>query len=178
MDKVKLRQMMKEKRLKNFETFSSFHDVIFTKLKSHQKYIDANIIGCYVSLPQEIETLSFVEETLQTKRVCVPRVEGNIMHFYEIHSLKDLKEGHFHVLEPITNERINPSDIELMIVPLLAYDQLNYRVGYGKGYYDKYFHSGCIAYKIGLAYSYQYVDHIDVDCHDYPLDEILTEIPL
>ena len=97
------------------------------------------------------------------------------MEFYYIHSLNDLKEGTFHVLEPTTNQIANIQDIDLMIVPMLAFDNQNYRVGYGKGFYDKYFAKGYLGYKLGLAFSYQKVDKIDINEYDLPLDEILCE---
>lgn len=74
------------------------------------------------------------------------------MHFYDIHDMNDLKPGHFHVLEPIGCQVTDPQDIDLMIVPLLAYDQKCYRVGYGKGYYDKYFQNDFCGYKLGLLF--------------------------
>ncbi|MEG0276290.1 MAG: 5-formyltetrahydrofolate cyclo-ligase, partial [Coprobacillus sp.] len=129
----------------------------------------------YVSLPNEIDTHNLITETLKTKRVCVPKIENNLMNFYEIHSLDELQPGYFDVLEPITNILILPQDIGLMITPLLAYDKRLYRVGYGKGFYDKYFSSGFNGYKLGLAFSFQYIDQIRIDQYDCCLDEIIIE---
>ena len=109
------------------------------------------------SLPKEVETLSLIQELLKTKRVCVPKVNQDTMDFYEIDSLDDLKEGYFHVLEPTTTALILPEDIDCMLVPMLAFDKQKYRVGYGKGFYDKYFARGYHGYKLGLAFSFQYV---------------------
>lgn len=172
-----MRKMMKEKRLTlNRETFSLYNDLIFHKLIHHPQIESAQMIGCYVSLPEEVETFKIIEALLKTKQVCVPKVEGSIMHFYQIYSLDELKEGCFHVLEPIKGKRIDPVDIDCMIVPMLAYDQQGYRVGYGKGYYDKYFASGFNGYKLGIAFSFQYVDKINYDEFDYRIDEVITEL--
>lgn len=168
--------MIKEKRLLySQESFLKKSLCIQKKVLQHQYYQKASMIGIYVSLSQEVNTISLIHETLKHHRVCVPRVEGTIMHFYEIHSLDELKEGHFHVLEPITNEYVKPEDIDLMIIPMLAFDDTNHRVGYGKGYYDQYLVSGFQGYKLGLAFAFQYVEHIDYDEYDQVLDEILTE---
>lgn len=176
MDKKSIRQMMKEKRLLlNQETFSLYNQSIYHQVIHHPYYQSAKLIACYVSLQYEVDTISLIKKTLETHRVCVPKVHGDIMHFYEIESLDDLKEGCFHVLEPITTKQIQLQDIDLMIVPLLAFDQFKYRVGYGKGYYDKYFASGYQGYKLGLAFSFQYVNCIDIDQYDYCLDEIIVE---
>lgn len=169
--------MMKEKRLLlDDKTLSFYNQCIYQKVINHSLCQKAKIIGCYVSLPKEVDTLKLIQKLLQSHRICVPKVEGVVMNFYEIHSLDDLKEGHFHVLEPVTIKKVEPCDIDLMLVPMLAYDQALYRVGYGKGFYDKYFASGFNGYKLGLAYSFQYVETIHHDHYDYALDEILTEI--
>lgn len=168
--------MMKEKRLLlDQKTFSLYNYQILNKVLKHPRCLQAKIIGCYVSLTGEVDTLELISILLQTHRVCVPKVEGQVMHFYEIQSLDDLKEGHFHVLEPITKKKIFPQDIDLMIVPMLAYDQNLNRVGYGKGYYDCYFASGFQGYKLGLAFSFQYIDYINTNQYDQPLDEIINE---
>ena len=83
--------------------------------------------------------------------------------------------NHFNVYEPENGEVINPTDIDLVIVPLLAFDQHGYRVGYGKGYYDKFLaecREDCI--KAGFSY-FESVGSID-DCHDFdvPLDLCIT----
>lgn len=97
------------------------------------------------------------------------------MEFYVIHSLDDLKAGAFHILEPMTKEKISPSQIDLMIVPMLGFDITLHRVGYGRGYYDRYFSRGFKGYKLGLAFSFQQVDFITSDSYDIALDEVLTE---
>lgn len=169
---------MKEKRLQlSDETFSLYNQQICSKVLHHPQIQKAKIIGCYVSLPSEVDTFHIINSLLPYKRICVPKVEGNHMQFYEISSLNELKPGHFHVLEPITTKIMMPDEIDCMLVPLLAYDQLGYRVGYGKGYYDRYFQSDFHGYKIGLAFSFQYVDQIHHDIFDQKLDEVVNEIP-
>ena len=61
-----------------------------------------------------------------------------------------------------------------MIIPMLAFDSRLYRVGYGKGYYDRYLVSGFKGYKLGLAFSWQEVEFIENDQYDQQLDEIIT----
>lgn len=176
LDKQLIRQMMKEKRLQmNDETLFLYSQSIRKKVMSHPRYQQAHTIGIYVSLPREVDTMTLIEETLKQHHVCVPKVHGNVMHFYEITSLEELEEGHFHVLEPTSNHLVQPEDIDLMIVPMMAFDHQFYRVGYGKGYYDRYFQRRFHGYKLGLAYSFQKVDDIDKNLYDIPLDEIINE---
>ena len=177
LDKQSIRKTMKQKRLFiDKETFFHNSEIIFNKLISHPEYKKARTIGIYVSMNNEVDTLHIINHALKDHVVATPKVKGEVMDFYCIESLDDLKEGYFHVLEPITDKYISPSDIDLMIVPLLAYDQHKQRVGYGKGYYDKYFASGFKGYKLGLAFSCQEVSCIETDRFDYPLDEILNEV--
>lgn len=167
---------MKEKRLlMEKETFSLHNDIILNKILLHPRYQSSKMVGIYVSLPDEVSTHDLIKHTLKYKRVCVPKIENKTMNFYEISSFKELKEGHFHVLEPINKNLISYQDIDLMITPLLAFDENLYRVGYGKGYYDKYFSKGFHGYKLGIAFSCQKVDKIKIDQYDYQLDEIITE---
>ncbi len=168
--------MMKEKRLQmDRKTFSLYDQNIYNLVLQHPYVQNSKMIACYVSLPNEVDTLALIETFLKTKSVCVPRVEGTIMHFYQIDSLDELQVGHFHVLEPTTSRKVLSQDIDIMLVPMMAFDGRKYRVGYGKGYYDKYFASGYQGYKLGLAYAMQYVNEIAVDEYDYALDEIITE---
>lgn len=159
----------------NQKTFSFYNQHIYKQVCTHHSLIKASLIACYVSLPLEVDTLSIIQELLKSKRIVVPKVNGDMMDFYEIYSLNDLKEGHFHVLEPTTNFLIQPQEIDCMLVPLVAFDENLYRVGYGKGYYDKYF-ALCSDYdKIGLAFEFQKVTDIQTNEFDIPLDEVITE---
>lgn len=178
MDKKTIRTMILKKRLGiSAQTFSLQSKKICQQLLQHEEIQKATMIGCYVSLPCEVDTHELIQKLLVHHRVCVPKVEGNIMNFYEISSLADLKEGYFHILEPSTSLLVAPWDIDCMIVPLLAYDQKKYRVGYGKGFYDRYFAGRYQGYKIGLAFSFQYVECIDIDKYDQSLNEIICEMP-
>ncbi len=176
MDKNEIRKVMKKRRLlMERETFLLHSQKIIEKVQQHDSYKKAKTIGIYVSLPGEVDTIPLIQQALKTHRVCVPKVIKDEMEFYYIRSLNDLKEGIFHVLEPITHELADAKDIDLMIVPMLAFDNQNYRVGYGKGFYDKYFAKDYNGYKLGLAFLYQKVHQIDIDIYDLPLDEILSE---
>ena len=176
MDKQEIRKVMKKKRsLISQETFLLHSQQILHQVLQHCQYLKANTVGVYVSLPGEVDTIALITEMLKTHHVCVPKVIGDDMVFYYIHSLNDLQEGYFHVLEPTTNEIADPQDIDLMIVPMLAFDQNLYRVGYGKGFYDRYFASSFQGYKLGIAFSFQKVDDFDKDRYDIPLDEIICE---
>jgi 5-formyltetrahydrofolate cyclo-ligase len=131
------------------------------------------LIGCYVSMKDEADTLAFLSWCFeQHKPVAVPLVEGNTLTFHRITSMQDLHPGTFGVLEPLKEEAVDCSEIDLMFVPLSSFDRRNQRTGYGRGYYDSVLETGM--YKAGIAYPEQRVDSIDTDPWDVPLDEILV----
>lgn len=168
--------MMKEKRQFMDELMLfDYSQVIMKKVVNHPRYKQSHCIGIYVSFDKEVQTHELIRYALKEKRVCVPRIEDGNMNFYEIHSLDDLKEGHFHILEPTTQKMVSFQEIDCMIVPMLAFDHKGYRVGYGKGYYDRYFHQGFQGYKLGIAFSFQEVDLICCDEYDVKLDEVITQ---
>ena len=76
--------------------------------------------------------------------------------------------------EPIDKQEINKEFLDLMIVPLVGYDANCYRLGYGGGYYDRYL-KDFNAPTIGLAYSFQYIEHYQSEDFDIPLDDIITD---
>lgn len=175
MDKTEIRQKIKQLRLNSHDDELFKNSVtINQKLFEHPYYKDAKMIGFYVSKQYEVETILLMEQALKKKRIAVPKVEGNIMNFYRIQSLSDLQEGHFHVFEPTTPYIIRPNKMDLIIVPLVAFNRKLYRVGYGKGFYDKYLKE-YQGHTIGLAFSFQEVDSDFEEGFDLPLDVIITE---
>lgn len=130
-------------------------------------------VGIFMSLPDEVQTQAMIDWCFQENiKVAVPKVEDGVINFYWISSLDDVKEGHFHVMEPVTKELAQ--NIDVQIVPMLAFDQHNNRIGYGKGYYDRYLSSfnGDV---FGVAYEEQRVDHITAEPHDQRISIILTD---
>lgn len=119
----------------------------------------------------------FLEFRLPELQLVYPKIDSTTGTMQGILVDDDTRftRNHFNVYEPENGEVIAVNDIDLVIVPLLAFDQLGYRVGYGKGYYDKFLagsREDCI--KAGFSY-FEPVAAID-DCHDFdvPLDLCIT----
>ncbi len=131
-------------------------------------------IGIYMSLQNEVATQIIVKHLLhQGKQVFVPKVEGSQLTFHQIMSLSDVVEGVFNVLEPKTS-KCDINQIELMLVPLVAFDEYCQRIGYGKGYYDSVLcHTQAL--KVGIAFEIQRVNQVDSESHDVCLDCVITE---
>ena len=129
-------------------------------------------IGIYCSMENEIDTLAIIQYCFKNKiKVSVPKVLGKNMIFVTITSFADLKPSILNILEPINSEENH--DMEIMFTPLLAYNQKLQRLGYGGGYYDRYFSQKQI-YKVGLAYHFSKIKADIFEDYDIALDKIIT----
>lgn len=177
MDKWILRRSMMQKRLKltDFE-YKEFSNQIFNKVIGDEHFKSAHHLGLYVSFQNEVDTHRLIAYCFQIgKKVSVPRVTGDSMEFYEITSFDDLSTGTFGVLEPNRARHTDKNQLSVIYVPLLAYDKNNHRIGYGKGYYDRYL-ADFKNQTIGLAFSIQEVDLIATNPFDFPLNFIYNEL--
>ena len=157
---------------------------IINNLKALKEFQKAKVILMYASLPDEVETLSLICELTEEgqKQVYCPVTRGDEMEFYRISSLEDLKEGNFHVLEP---EALAESQLEIqkdirycMLMPGLMFDKKGNRLGYGKGYYDKYLArvpKDVNLTTIALSYESMVKDAIPAEETDWRADYIVTE---
>lgn len=138
-------------------------------------YQDAKYVYGYYPLGQEVSLIPVMEDCLcKGKQLALPRVEGNQMDFYEITSLDEVKEGCFHVIEPITSRKMQ-EEHALVLTPGVAFDKKGNRIGYGKGYYDRYFQRFPGLKRIGVAYQSQIEEDIPAEETDVRLQYLITE---
>ena len=147
---------------------------IFSKLADLDEVCKASVVALFVSLADEPQTAEIIEQLLQkNKRVVVPRIEGEEMNFYDIS--EGLKSGAFGIMEPISKEPIEPSKIDVMVVPGVVFTLDGARCGRGKGFYDKYLASKDFrAYTIGVCYPCQIVETLPTEEHDKMLDCVVS----
>ncbi len=143
------------------------------------QYTKNDTLLCYVSTDIEVDTHRIIECALQDgKKVAVPRcIPGTrLMEFYYIDSLSDLAPGSFGVLEPVADPEKLLTDLSsgLCLVPALCYDLEGYRLGYGKGYYDRYL-AGFEGSLVGLCYSDCIERHLPHGRFDRPVETLVTE---
>lgn len=176
MDKIELRKQMINKRLDlSREDYATKSNLIISKLKQHPDFINAKTIGVYVSFKNEVDTISLIKEIVNEKNICVPKTDGHLMNFYLINSLDELKKGNFGILEPLNQGKIiNKENIDLLIVPIVAFDSNHNRLGYGGGYYDRYL-KNYFGKVIGLAFSFQQIETLPVESFDIPIKTIIDE---
>ena len=151
---------------------------IVQKVIDHAAYKEAEMMYCYIDAKGEVKTKALIEDAWRNgKKVAVPRVHGDIMEFYLISSYEQLTAGYFGIMEPAEScEMVTEiSEKSVVIMPGVAFDKSGNRIGYGKGFYDKYFSAHPDVYKIAVAYSLQVVEAIEADEHDVRANCVITE---
>lgn len=129
----------------------------------------------YYPLGKEAGLVPFIQWLFdQGKRVAFPRVDGDEMDFYEVCSFDELEEGSFHIMEPAKGEKVFWKDA-VVLVPGLVFDRAGNRIGYGRGYYDRYLRQHPVKKKIGVAYQNQIEEEIQAQEWDVQMDLVITE---
>jgi 5-formyltetrahydrofolate cyclo-ligase len=141
-------------------------------------YRESKCVFIYVSHSNEINTYRIIQSALaDQKKVVVPKIDPveKKMYAIEISGLHELHSGQYGIMEPTSFEQaVLPSEIDLVLVPGLAFDHNGGRLGYGGGYYDKFLSQNRNVYKISLAYDFQVVSHVPMDEHDIPIDLLIV----
>ncbi len=143
------------------------------------QYNKNDTLLCYVSTAIEVDTRGIIRQALADgKKVAVPRcVPGTRqMEFYYITSLDELSPGTFGVDEPTPDPSRRVTDLSsgLCLVPALCYDLEGYRLGYGKGYYDRYL-AGFGGALVGICYSDCIEKHLPHGRFDRPVETLVTD---
>lgn len=153
---------------------NSSTNTIFTKLEEQNFFESSEKIFIYIGFGSEIKTETFIKKWINKKQIFVPKIDNNTMNLVHITSLEELTEGYFGILEP-TNCNYFTGNIDLVITPSIVFDKKGYRLGYGKGYYDKYFSSREYDISVGLSYHKLLQDNVPKEDHDIKVDVIITE---
>lgn len=164
---LKLRRSLSEEEVKRSS------ERIKEKLFSLDDYRRSKVIMFYLSHDKEVDTRSMIEETLPSKKVLVPCVDAGEINPVVLRDLENLGRGAFGIPEPKDRFPFD-GEIDLILVPGIAFDLEGYRIGYGKGYYDRFL-KRVQARKIGLAYDFQVTESIPHEDGDVPVDKVITE---
>jgi 5-formyltetrahydrofolate cyclo-ligase len=138
-----------------------------------KEFQPAKVVAAYSAFGSEVKTDLIIKRSrILDKKIVLPRVEEEDIAFYEVSSSKSLIRGRFGIMEPMPSKRA--SEIDLLVVPGIAFDKKGYRLGYGKGYYDRLL-LGKRTFSIGLAYSFQLLETLPHDSYDNRLNAIASE---
>lgn len=178
--KNEIRNTYKEKRKSiSLEERKIMDSAICKKFLSLSSYRFTDTVLLYSPLKYEINTLEIAVDALSKgKKVAYPRcIEDNRMVYHYISSLDDLSPGMYGIKEPKANlPTFAPSAAErvICVLPAIVYDKEGYRLGYGKGYYDRFL-SGFKGTKAGLIYSDYILNGIPHGKFDLQSDFVITE---
>lgn len=140
-----------------------------------REFKEAETIFCYVSKENEISTEKIISHCfLNGKRLAAPVCKGNEMTFRYIKDFDDLQKGSFAVYEPNSRcEEAKSDSTAVCITPALCYNENGFRIGYGKGFYDRFFEKNeCV--RVGLCYE-EYIRNFVPDINDKAVNIIVTE---
>ncbi len=155
--------------------------VILDQLLRHPDYTISEDLFTYVSFGNEVDTYGLITGALLSgKRVYVPRVlDKKCMEFYQIKNLDELSPGTLGILEPPPKilGQVEEERKQIMVVPGLAFDFSGNRVGYGGGFYDRYFmsHPNPNLKRVAIAYDFQIEEVLPAKQSDVPVHRIVTE---
>ncbi len=182
MDKRQLRQMIISKRSTlSLQMRQNAEAEIHKRLFELDTFKSSRIISSFVSFRDEIEMKTINERILsEGKTLVLPFIDMTTksMSFYIVNALKELELNSFGILEPNPKHhtQIENSAIDLVLTPGVAFDQRGYRLGYGGGFYDRFFSQiEKTIPKIGIAFDIQLVDALDVEAYDLPVTQLITE---
>ena len=176
-DKKSIRSEVRRRiKLMSEEEKQSSATAIFSKVEATTIFANANCIALFVAMWDEVPTTEVLERWRNMgKRVIVPRVEGDIMRYYDYHPDK-MAVGAFGIIEPTGEDEVGADAIDLMIVPARAFTPKGDRLGRGGGFYDKYMSlEGFRAVKYGVAFGCQIFDSLPTDSHDIAVEAVFTE---
>lgn len=172
--KKELRQHIREiKRQFSQQQLEELSLPIIARLKS--RLTNAKTILAYYSLPDEVDTRQLLDNLVaEGKTVLLPKViDDENMEIRRYTGRQDLEEGILHLMEPIGEPFTAYEDIDIVVVPGLAFDAAGHRLGRGRGYYDRFLHRKKHPYCVGICFDFQKVAEVPVDEYDIPVDEVI-----
>lgn len=179
--KVQLRKRIKEKRNALSETErTSYSAQICNRLREQSWYANAHTILVYSAIQSEADLSLFCAQARKDGKILYfPKVFGEEMEFFRVDDTAQLVAGTFSVMEPNIEEfalSSYPSDAGApVLVPGVAFSESGERIGYGKGYYDRYISAHPNLFLVGICFECQLLDMIPAEPQDIAMQQIVTE---
>lgn len=174
MDKESIRNRVRAfKEMLSEEERANAAESVFSRLEELAAFMMSDNVLMYHSLPDELSTHRFIDKWSGRKRFFLPRVNGVNLDILPYERSR-MHLGAFHIEEPDGDDKRSVEEMEMIVVPAVAYDAKGNRVGRGKGYYDRLLENSS-ATKVGVAYEFQLFDDIESEPHDVRVDIVITE---
>lgn len=142
-----------------------------------EEFRKARCVAIYWAKYGEVQTELIFKECLKLgKKVAIPKASGDRLEFREVEDVRELERGSFGIMEPQDGKpKVCIDEIDLFIVPGIMFDSRGFRVGFGKGYFDKAL-AGTSASKFALAWEFQVFDYLPFEKEgDVFVDAVFTE---
>lgn len=147
---------------------------IFSAVERLPEFRAARTVAVFAALPDEPATDEVLARWASTRRVVLPRVEGDAMRFYACRP-DALVFGAFGILEPQGERPCPAGEIDLVVCPGVAFTADGRRLGRGRGYYDRYLGDPAFrGFRVGVCYAHQLIDDLPVEPHDVRMDRVIT----
>lgn len=179
---MKSKQLLRNQMLKRRQALTDDHKdsaeiSLFEQITAHKAWQEAVHIGCYIAVGHELGTRLVIQAAwAQGKHVYVPVIEPGMQLLFVEYRPEDTCQNHavYGVVEPVCKRQDDSQKIEFLVVPAVGIDVSGHRLGYGKGYYDRFLKKkGKALYAVGVAYDCCRLDTICPQLHDQVLDEVI-----
>ncbi|MBO7101725.1 MAG: 5-formyltetrahydrofolate cyclo-ligase [Bacteroidales bacterium] len=177
MEKADIRKQMRElKRQLTPEEKLRRSEAVMRQVEQLPEFCKARVVLMYWSMADEVQTHAFVERWHREKTVLLPCVDGDDLRLRQYTGPECLVAGEqFGIGEPTGPEWTDLEAVELIVVPGVAFDLRNNRMGRGRGFYDRLLKSTPRAVKVGVAYGFQLLDKIPVEAFDVPMNLVIHD---
>lgn len=174
--KVELRNnMLSQRQTLDKSTIAYYSYNLCEKLKTETLKLKAKTVHTFLPMSNEIDLYPFIRWCLNSNITVITTktLENRELKHLVLHRLNDLTDGVFGTKHP-ANEEEHQGDIDIIVVPGLAFDNCNMRLGYGGGYYDTFLINYPKAIKIGVGFPFQLIDRVPIEEHDIQLSRVLV----
>ena len=177
MTKRELRQQIRtQKRRLSAAELAVMSEDICSKVLALASWQEAGTLLLYYPLPDEVDVRLLIKDAFESgKKVLLPVVKGDELELHLYEGEASLKEGAFGIMEP-TGPLFAPEhygEIELAVIPGMAFDSAGHRLGRGKGYYDRLLPNLNAAKLIGICFPFQLLEEVPAEAHDISVCKVI-----
>jgi 5-formyltetrahydrofolate cyclo-ligase len=175
LSKAQIRQKtLARRRSLDQEERANLEDAVRRHIAISPLFTDAFVIAIYIPVHGEVDLLPLWNAS--DKTIVFPEVEGDRLVFCPAKSLSDFTQGSFGIAEPHNSQPIPMMDIDLILVPGLVFDRYGYRVGYGKGYYDRLIKAYPNVITIGVCLDEFFIERLPSEPWDARVNFVATQL--
>lgn len=159
--------MIEQRKSLDINTKGILDQSLINQIRNDQDYLDAKTVAIYIPMKHEVNLLDLVKDD---KLFLIPRIDHDEMSFVSYDKDMKFNISKFGTSEPNNDIESYVKKIDYMIVPALCISKELHRIGYGKGYYDRYISKQRPKKIVGVIYPFQEIDTFDQELHDQKLD--------